>query len=78
VASARVPRRAVACAPAATLNFSLCIRIWEVTAGETRPSSHHETDRLALAWAREILRQSGGGRVVCYDRRGQVRDSETV
>jgi hypothetical protein len=52
---------------------------WDVvSAGEKRPSSHHETDRLAVAWAREILRQSGGGRVVRYDRRGDVRDSETV
>jgi hypothetical protein len=52
---------------------------WDVVvAGEKRPSSHHETDRLALAWAREILRQSGGGRVVLHDRGGQVRDSQTV
>jgi hypothetical protein len=52
---------------------------WDVvTAGEKRPDSHHETDGLALAWAREILRQSGGGRVVIHDRRGRVRESETV
>lgn len=52
---------------------------WEVvTPGQKRPSSHHETDGQALSWARAILRQSGGGRVVRFDRRGAVRESETV
>ena len=52
---------------------------WDVvTAGSKRPNSHHETNLQALTWARAILRQSGGGRVVCLDRSGAVRETETV
>lgn len=52
---------------------------WDVvTPGEKRPSSHHETGGQALTWAKAILRQSGGGRVVRYDRSGAVRETESV
>lgn len=52
---------------------------WDVvTAGFKLPSSHHETDLQAITWARTILRQSGGGRVVCFDRTGSIRETETV
>jgi Uncharacterized protein conserved in bacteria (DUF2188) len=52
---------------------------WDVvTAGFKLPSSHHETNLQAIVWARTILRQSGGGRVICFDQSGSVRETETV
>jgi hypothetical protein len=52
---------------------------WAVVApGAQRVTSHHETQRAAIDRAREIVQNGGGGEVVIHDRRGSIRDSDTV
>lgn len=52
---------------------------WAVGApGAKRASSRHPTQGEAEAQAKETLRRVGGGEAVVHDRRGRVRDSDTV
>lgn len=52
---------------------------WDVVApGAERASSHLVTQQAAVDRAREIVRNEGGGEVVIHDRRGVIRDSDTV
>ena len=52
---------------------------WDVVApGSQRASSHHNMQQAAIDRAREIIRNEGGGEIVIHDRRGLVRDSDTV
>jgi Uncharacterized protein conserved in bacteria (DUF2188) len=52
---------------------------WDVVSpGAQRASSHHGTHQAAIDRAREIVRNEGGGEVVIHDRRGLIRDSDTV
>ncbi|MDP9308202.1 MAG: DUF2188 domain-containing protein [Actinomycetota bacterium] len=54
-------------------------RGWDVKApGAERASAHRDTQQQAIDRAREILHNTGGGEVVVHDRRGQIRDSDTV
>ena len=46
--------------------------------GLSGASSHHDTQQAAIDCAREIVRNEGGGEVVIHDRRGLIRDSDTV
>lgn len=46
--------------------------------GASRASAHTETQADAIARAREIVRNSGGGEVVIHGRGGQIRDADTV
>jgi len=52
---------------------------WDVKApGSERASSHHDTQAEATHRAREIVHNAGGGEVVIHNRRGVIRDSDTV
>jgi hypothetical protein len=52
---------------------------WQVKAsGADRASSRHETQRGAEERAKEIVTNMGGGEVTIQDRRGRIRDSDTV
>jgi hypothetical protein len=52
---------------------------WDVVApGGQRASSHKGTQQAAIDRARDIVRNEGGGEVVMHDRRGLIRDSDTV
>ena len=52
---------------------------WDVKKpGADRASSHHRTQREAEQRAKEIVRNAGGGEVRIHDRKGQIRDSDTV
>ena len=52
---------------------------WDVVAPDaSRASSHHDTQAEAIARAREIVHNAGGGEVVTHRPNGQIRDSDTV
>jgi hypothetical protein len=52
---------------------------WEVKRpGTKRPSSRHATQQEAIAHAREILRNRGGGEIVVHMKDGRIRDKDTV
>jgi len=52
---------------------------WDVKKpGSTRASIHTETQKDAVARAREIVRNSGGGEVRIHGRDGRIRDSDTI
>ncbi|HXK32942.1 MAG TPA: DUF2188 domain-containing protein [Dehalococcoidia bacterium] len=52
---------------------------WRVVApGSRRASAIEGTQQEAIDRAREIVGKTGGGEVVIHDRRGQIRDSDTV
>lgn len=52
---------------------------WDVKApGSKRSSSHHDTQADAERRAKEIVRRSGGGEVRIHERKGRIRDSDTV
>lgn len=52
---------------------------WDVKKpGADRASSHHRTQGEAEKRAKEIVRNAGGGEVRIHDRKGQIRDSDTV
>jgi hypothetical protein len=52
---------------------------WDVQKpGGQRASGHADTQREAIDRAREIVGNLGGGEVVIHDRRGAIRDSDTV
>ena len=52
---------------------------WDVTApGGSRASAHTDTQAQAISRAKEIVGNAGGGEVRIHDRRGRIRDSDTV
>lgn len=52
---------------------------WDIRKpGATRASSHHQTQGEAERRAKQILGNDGGGEAVIHNRRGQIRDSDTV
>ncbi|WP_084652909.1 DUF2188 domain-containing protein [Nocardioides insulae] len=52
---------------------------WDVRGeGAKRASAHADTQADAIARAREIVGNAGGGEVVIHGRDGQIRDSDTV
>jgi uncharacterized protein YdaT len=52
---------------------------WDVRApGARRSSGHSDTQADAISRAREIVHNAGGGEVVIHNRRGQIRDSDTI
>ncbi len=52
---------------------------WQVKKpGSTRASSRHETQGEAIDRARQILNNTGGGELTIQNRRGVIRDSDTV
>lgn len=52
---------------------------WDVRKpGSTRASAHANTQSDAVARAREIVRNSGGGEVRIHGRDGRIRDADTI
>ena len=52
---------------------------WDVVAPNSgRASSHHGTQAEAIARAREIVHNTGGGELVIHGTDGRIRDSDTV
>ena len=52
---------------------------WDVKKpGAQRASTHHDTQRQAERRAKQIVAKAGGGEVRIHDRRGRIRDSDTV
>lgn len=43
-----------------------------------RASAHADTQQAAVDRAREIVHNAGGGEVVIHDRKGQIRDKDTI
>jgi len=52
---------------------------WDVVAPNARrASSHHQTQAEAIARAREIVHNTGGGELIIHGTDGRIRDSDTV
>jgi len=52
---------------------------WDVkTPGSSLASGHADTQKEAVARAREVVRNSGGGEVRIHGRDGKIRDSDTI
>lgn len=52
---------------------------WDVRKpSASRASSHHRTQAEAESRAKQILGRDGGGEAVIHDRRGRIRDADTV
>jgi hypothetical protein len=52
---------------------------WDVRKpGTSRTSAHADSQALAAAAARRIVRNAGGGEVRIHGRDGRIRDSDTV
>lgn len=52
---------------------------WQVKKpGSDRASSRHETQAEAIDRARQILNSTGGGELTIQNRKGVIRDSDTV
>jgi hypothetical protein len=52
---------------------------WDVKKpGSKRASSHESTQADAVVRARDIVRNAGGGEVRIHDRKGRIRDSDTI
>lgn len=52
---------------------------WDVEkAGAKRASQHTDTQAQAIARAKEIVHNAGGGEVTISGRDGKIRDSDTV
>lgn len=52
---------------------------WQVKKpGSDRASSRHETQIEAIDRARQILNNTGGGELTIQNRKGVIRDSDTV
>lgn len=52
---------------------------WDVKApGGARASAHTDTQADAIARAKEIVHNAGGGEVRIHGRDGKIRDSDTV
>jgi len=52
---------------------------WDVKKpGSTRAGAHADTKDDAVARARQIVRNNGGGEVRIHGRDGRIRDSDTI
>lgn len=52
---------------------------WDVKKpGSSRASTHADTQQEAVARARDIVRNQGGGEVRIHGRDGKIRDSDTI
>lgn len=52
---------------------------WDVKApGASRASAHADTQAVAIARAKEIVGNAGGGEVRIHGRNGKIRNSDTV
>jgi beta-galactosidase GanA len=52
---------------------------WDVKKpGSSRVSVHADTQQEAVARARDIVRNQGGGEVRIHGRDGKIRDSDTI
>jgi hypothetical protein len=52
---------------------------WDVKApGGQRASAHTDTQADAIQRAKDIVKNQGGGEVRIHDKKGQIRDSDTV
>lgn len=52
---------------------------WDVKApGATRPSAHTNTQVEAIARAREIIHNAGGGELVTHGQDGRIRAKDTI
>lgn len=52
---------------------------WDIKKpGAERASAHERTQAEAEKRAKEIVRNEGGGEVVIHDRKGRIRDKDTV
>lgn len=51
---------------------------WDVTGGGKRASAHTDTQAAAIARAKEIVRNQGGGEVSISGRDGKIRAKDTV
>lgn len=52
---------------------------WDVVkTGHRRPTAHAETQAQAVARARELTRQDGGGEIRIMNRTGKIVSSKTV
>lgn len=52
---------------------------WAVKApNASRASSTHSTQAEAIAAARQVVRNTGGGELVIHGKDGRIRDSDTV
>ena len=52
---------------------------WDVKKPRSRrASSHHDTQKEAESRAKEIVGNAGGGEVRIHDKKGRIRDSDTV
>lgn len=52
---------------------------WDVKKpGSSRVSTHADTQQEAVARARDIVRNQGGGEVRIHGRDGKIRDSDTI
>jgi hypothetical protein len=52
---------------------------WDVVrSGASARDSAHETKKDAIARARDLVLQSGGGEVVIHGRDGTIQESETI
>lgn len=52
---------------------------WDVKGpGAKRSSAHRRTQAEAETRAKEIVHNAGGGEVRIHDRKGRIRDSDTV
>lgn len=51
---------------------------WDVTGAGQRASAHADTQADAIARAKEIVGNAGGGEVTIHGRDGQIRAKDTV
>ncbi|MEU3473867.1 DUF2188 domain-containing protein [Rhodococcus sp. NPDC006774] len=51
---------------------------WDVNGGGKRASAHTDTQREAIARAKEIVANAGGGEVSIQGRDGRIRAKDTV
>lgn len=51
---------------------------WDVTGAGQRASAHTDTQAEAIARAKEIVHNAGGGEVSIHGRDGKVRAKDTV
>ena len=51
---------------------------WDVKGGGKRASAHTDTQKEAIAKAKQIVGNAGGGEVSIQGKNGQIREKDTV
>ncbi|MGB2951295.1 MAG: DUF2188 domain-containing protein [Rhodococcus sp. (in: high G+C Gram-positive bacteria)] len=51
---------------------------WDVKGGGKRASAHTDTQKEAIARAKQIVGNAGGGEVSIQGKNGQIREKDTV